>query len=719
VPRNVSATAVWSIVGPRPEGTRFDGNVLHAGRTETAFPLQIQARYTEDGETRTSTPFTVTVQPQFTVTMNWKWTLEGFLETQVTFIASAFGGSGAATYAWDLDEDGVFEDHVTGQTINRVLNPGRTYLLGVRARDGAGNEAIARQYVTVERKGLFQPTTISAVDVYEGAFRNASGADYAPDPAKTANGLVLITHGLCSSADAGWLTAVANAVQTRLGGQAPNVCLYDWQAMANPTYFQGRGSAECGGTLDYDFLQDILKIRPYGVAQGRILADWVKRELAAGRIQPGTPIHLIGHSAGGFVVGECATLLKSRGIPVAQITLLDTPLPHRRFFTEYRNPGRIDRHISSWEGRPATVDGIGCDPAELNGLSSFFDLTGLWNELKCSTRLAPDGHYHRHEIAVPTDVEGLTAQHSYAHTWYRQTVAGQTDQPWYSPWTPDVFPGTGMVTAADGDEEETVEAVTGFEHFGSVEFTNGVHTIAEAANAGIFKAFELPVGAQRLKFRYQFAAAGDGDFLSVHWGTNAVLYIGPDLTLSREDYIAGEASVAQFAGQAGELVFKLVSRGETNAVLMLDQINLTISDDPDGDGLTTDEELALGTDPLKWDTDGDGLSDGEEVAQGTNPLLADTDGDGVTDGQELLAGTDPKNAESVLKITDVRLNPDGSVRLEWLAVTNRSYQVHCAPEASRLNYSTVATNVPGVAPKTTFTAPGATNAAGFYWIEVK
>jgi hypothetical protein len=45
--------------------------------------------------------------------------------------------------------------------------------------------------------------------------------------------------------------------------------------------------------------------------------------------------------------------------------------------------------------------------------------------------------------------------------------------------------------------------------------------------------------------------------------------------------------------------------------------------DPDSDGLTNEEELALGTDPMSNDSDGDGLSDGEEAA------LGDTDGDGV------------------------------------------------------------------------------------------
>jgi len=43
-------------------------------------------------------------------------------------------------------------------------------------------------------------------------------------------------------------------------------------------------------------------------------------------------------------------------------------------------------------------------------------------------------------------------------------------------------------------------------------------------------------------------------------------------------------------------------------------------EDNDGDGLTNQEEKALGTDPQKEDSDGDGYSDGVEVESGYNPL---------------------------------------------------------------------------------------------------
>jgi outer membrane protein OmpA-like peptidoglycan-associated protein len=58
--------------------------------------------------------------------------------------------------------------------------------------------------------------------------------------------------------------------------------------------------------------------------------------------------------------------------------------------------------------------------------------------------------------------------------------------------------------------------------------------------------------------------------------------------------------------------------------------------DTDGDGLTDQEELLLGTDPKNPDTDGDKLTDGEEVkVYKTDPLNPDTDYDALTDGDEV------------------------------------------------------------------------------------
>ena len=87
------------------------------------------------------------------------------------------------------------------------------------------------------------------------------------------------------------------------------------------------------------------------------------------------------------------------------------------------------------------------------------------------------------------------------------------------------------------------------------------------------------------------------------------------------------------------------------------------ADDPDGDGLTTAEEIERGTDPFTADTDSDGLDDGAEVNEfDTNPSDLDTDDDGLSDGEEIELGTDPLAADS-----DSDGTPDGQETFETSA----------------------------------------------------
>lgn len=93
-----------------------------------------------------------------------------------------------------------------------------------------------------------------------------------------------------------------------------------------------------------------------------------------------------------------------------------------------------------------------------------------------------------------------------------------------------------------------------------------------------------------------------------------------------------------------------------------DQFGDACDTDDDNDGLSDDEEVGIGTDPMIADTDTDGLSDGDEInIHTTDPLLIDSDNDGAGDGAEIAAGTNPLDSTSFPAAPDGDLNDDGSV----------------------------------------------------------
>ncbi|MDD4271587.1 MAG: hypothetical protein PHF50_02170 [Patescibacteria group bacterium] len=92
---------------------------------------------------------------------------------------------------------------------------------------------------------------------------------------------------------------------------------------------------------------------------------------------------------------------------------------------------------------------------------------------------------------------------------------------------------------------------------------------------------------------------------------------------------------------------------ENNAAAQLEQPAVTQPVDSDQDGLTDEEEVALGTSPGNPDTDNDGLTDREEVkVYNTDPLNPDSDGDTYQDGQEVKGGFDPKGPGKLFEINN-------------------------------------------------------------------
>jgi alpha-tubulin suppressor-like RCC1 family protein len=170
-----------------------------------------------------------------------------------------------------------------------------------------------------------------------------------------------------------------------------------------------------------------------------------------------------------------------------------------------------------------------------------------------------------------------------------------------------------------------------------------------------------------------FSLALDDDGGVWAWGTNGWGQLGIGTTSNYESTpvkVATTDAIASIAaGQQHSLALATdgsllvwgrnnhgqLGDGTTNGRLTPGRLErFWLTDDPDHDGLTTAQELALGTDPYKWDTNGDGSSDGASVALGISPTNMDVDGDGVTNAEELLRGTHPMKAD-----TDGDGVPDG------------------------------------------------------------
>jgi hypothetical protein len=199
--------------------------------------------------------------------------------------------------------------------------------------------------------------------------------------------------------------------------------------------------------------------------------------------------------------------------------------------------------------------------------------------------------------------------HGLSHRWYRRTILpqGESDGATLDGYRGDGFDVSPMVTGllvprvppAPGAPPPPPSAMPppppavplgGFASFGSVSSAGGTYTITEQANAGITQSLTIPLGAQSLRFRFKFSAAGDGDFLSVSFGGEFPLYDGLDTVLSRDGFTTVEVSMDGLAGRTGDLTFTLVSRGSANAVIEVADIEWIVDEDPDRDGLTNAQE---------------------------------------------------------------------------------------------------------------------------------
>jgi hypothetical protein len=749
--RTVTSQVRWVFRGAPAGNSYFSGTELRAGVVSVSTPMTFVAIYeTVGGFSRESASVTITVLPglQATITAARQGTT-----ALVTYTASVSGGSGNVTVRWDTDGDGLFDDGIAPAiTVDYGTSTG-TKTVFARITDGAGGGTHALGGITINKPLVAnQPAvTIPAADPagFDLFNPDAGNSTFAFDPPRKDNGLVVIAHGLHSDAKQPWLREMAEAIESRCpAGGKPNIALMDWSRdaadpapvswvmeqvielmLATLEGFGGSGasiSADVGASA-VQFAGDLIGVRNLGLMNGQLLANWIyanSRLASPSPINPDAPIHFIGHSAGGFVCGEAARLLKHPRLStwdpvhIDMVTLLDTPLPPKEHMKEgngfYPNPGMTERIVSSVYGMPDTWTGKSIP----NGL--FYNRT---------TVLKSRNPFH----LIDPEENG----HGYAYIWYTEESAlgrgGFTSSPIINPSTripkPYFLPQSApLPIPGDDDVPQPSPAppaypdivLTDWQTFGNASEVAGTWTLSENADAGIWKDVSLPASATKLAFDFHFLTAGDGDFLAVHFGDYPVIYQGLDLPLSRDAWLPAEIPLDLLPSLEGKLVFTLVSRGGVNAQVQIRNLRIIQSEDPDEDGLTMDQELAIGSNPRSADSDGDGIFDGDEVGlYGTDPMLADTDGDGKSDASELGAGTNPLANGSYFRVTSLTRTPQGGMTLQWTGEAGRTYRVFRSRELGTGNFETLAFYVPAVTPLTTFTDPSPLAGRGFYWIGVE
>ena len=269
--------------------------------------------------------------------------------------------------------------------------------------------------------------------------------------------------------------------------------------------------------------------------------------------------------------------------------MLDTPIPYK----SHADSGwRTERYISSvaggrFETEPATSTAVAKIynlGAKLKGdrIENITWQTGSSQSFMANSQTSPailltnyeavpasglseGANYRRVEIQHSGLPSGVTSRHSYAYEWYTASVnstmpGGEGGFAYSNLLDSAPFPQSMEAMAAPMAMAESMEAMAeppapvdldGFTYFGTASWAGGLHTFTENTDAGMWKDFTLPIGSQTLRFRYQFTTPGDGDFLAVYCGEEAVLVICPDTASARAGFVEMEADVSRFGGQRG------------------------------------------------------------------------------------------------------------------------------------------------------------------------
>ena len=140
-----------------------------------------------------------------------------------------------------------------------------------------------------------------------------------------------------------------------------------------------------------------------------------------------------------------------------------------------------------------------------------------------------------------------------------------------------------------------------------------------------------------------------------------------DSVVANDDSGESLRSALVFEAEAGTTYHIAVDgyEGEQGSVeLSLEVLSLNPQGDEDGDGLSNEQERALGTDPYEADTDGDGYGDSEESVAGSDPL-DDNDAPSLTYDEMVVVAGGVLPQSSQLAGTQVGAFQIGKYEVTW------------------------------------------------------
>jgi pimeloyl-ACP methyl ester carboxylesterase len=252
-------------------------------------------------------------------------------------------------------------------------------------------------------------------------------------PGFGAKGYVLIVHGLWGSGilteadkenQRNWMKPCADAIEKQLAEKgAPEICLIDWSRAARPSDFYNRVFGE------RSFLADVPAIRAQAYRVGDIVATKLTGVILSKNLPRNVPIHLIGHSAGGFIVTRVARRLNDLGLidkSQVHVTILDTPAPDSEI-TELvpalYPKNAIDFYVSSDLG--ARLETFRSAP-----FSPRVHKYEVPSENKAEQRKSGP------LLGIVDSIRALVARvgnwgvaHRYSYTWYMKTIEHPEDYP--------------------------------------------------------------------------------------------------------------------------------------------------------------------------------------------------------------------------------------------------------------------------------------------------